>query len=41
MTLKTNWVSDPEVRNTLSYLDIGVLTLMVSFNMSLVMYCIY
>ena len=41
MTLKTNWVSDPEVRNTLSYIDIGVLTLMVSYNMSLVTYCIY
>ena len=41
MTLKTNWVSDPEVRNTLSFLDIGVLTMMVLFNMSLIMYCIY
>ena len=41
MTLKTNWVSDPEVRNTLSYLDIGVLTMMFSYNMSLVTYCIY
>ena len=41
MTLKTNWVSDPEIRNTLSFLDIGVLTMMVLFNMSLIMYCIY
>ena len=41
MTLKTNWVTDPEVRNTLSYLDIVVLILMFSYNMFLVSYAIY
>ena len=41
MALKTNWVTDPLVRNALSYLDIGVLILMFSYNVFLIFYAIY
>ena len=41
MTLKTEWVSNPKIRNDLSYLDIAVIALMITYNMSLVFYALH
>ena len=41
MTLKTEWVSNPEVRNQLSYLDIGAIGIMIFYNISLVFYALW
>ncbi len=41
MILKTNMITDPQVRNTLSYFDIATLIFIISYNMSLVAYNIY
>lgn len=41
MTLKTEWISNLKIRNDLSYFDIFVLTLMIFYNISLVLYVLY
>ena len=41
MTLKTNWLFNLKIRNDLSYFDIFVLTLMIFYNISLVLYALY
>ena len=41
MTLKTEWVSDPKIRNDLSYLDIAVIGLLTSYSILLVLYALY
>lgn len=41
MTLKTEWVSNPEVRNQLSYLDIVAIGTMTFYNILLVFYALW
>ncbi len=41
MTLKTEWISDPQLRNKLGYLDIGVIGIQLTYNLALVLYALY
>ena len=41
MTLKTEWVRDPQLRNKFGYIDIGVICLQLAYNFALVIYAFY
>ena len=41
MTLKTEWVNDPQLRNKLGYFDIGVIGIQLTYNLVLVLYALY
>ena len=41
MTLKTDWIGNPELRSKLGYFDICVIGIQLTYNLSLVFYALY